>query len=1461
MTTKQRRLAPRKNTLARFSASLLMLAMIASNFPAAAIAQESDATPPPAASESITSDVSAEVEAAVDTPIVDAEASADAEVSTEVATDDATEEEPTLVEELAENVAESLGSIGIFSHAPKTITITSQVIGSTDVDCSDFSYVVTNEGGEEVATGSFDADCSVDVEVSANGTYTVTETGLTAGFVVEYADNELATNTTACEVAISTTDTEATCAITNTLDVVPPGPTATVHATKIVCDTETTLPNWGDGGPEIQATTAADFVAAHAGDCEVVPWDFEWRVGESTGDGVNPGNEVATGGAAWTSFTSTANVPAGELVWLREQFEDGYIPFSGWTTEEGVSAEFYCGSDVLNYDNYEYLDNLEEGGHYYCVAFNVPEVPTGGSCTIVSDDQTMVGTNAAVEIIANPVWSSELSGDGASWIWADADVTGEATFTRTFNASEAATATLSVAADNSYTVSVNGTPATCDGSGSGNYSNVDTCTVSLVEGTNTITFDVTNEGGAASLVNPAGLYYKLESAGANCTNVPPVTETPGQCVIESDTTTVEGGGPASYVIEPFHDAWTAVIDSVSWIWGDNEIVDPVGETTQTFTKTFTVDGTVASSTLQIAADNSYVVTLNGVEIARDESEMNYTLEGQDTITVPTSAFEEGTNTLVITVTNWAVAGATQETNPAGLKYKLTINGSECEEVENPPAETVRVIISKYLQTGTTSAQIPDGADHPDFPMTSSWSADNIGTGSGSYVLGNNEGGTWLEFSAQTTAMSLGADYTTSEVLGDLVLAPGAECQPGKYRLVGYKWGTTHGGALFNPATTTAPVFTDLMQDRHVIVINEDCDTVINPGGEDTVQVHLYKYLRSGSTTAQIANGANHPDFPLVQTYTAANMGGSGTSTIALGNGAGGSTLEFGAHTTAFSAPADYAVSETTGADLVLPPGAVCEANKYRLVGYQWGNSLAEAEAMTPTTVVPGFEDFTSDKYVIVVNEDCDDTTTPPGDPEDNMCVIVSDTTTIEGGFASSLVATIHSAWTAVINGASWIWGEEPVAEPSAGATETFTKTFTLDGTVASSTLEIAADNSYTVSLNGTQIGSSTDSTFSAETQDTIVIPGSAFVTGGNTLTFTVTNLPSEGAGPLDNPAGLLYKLTINGSDCTVTGGGENPPPTGHATTTTTIVVSPENMHGWSFVEENATGTGALVAGPGTAPLGSGSANLSVNGTGGEYLGAPNHQGTRLADITELSYATYRASGDAALAIALQLNVDADATDANTAWQGRLVYEPYYTETVATGTWQTWNTLEEGGTGNWWFSNGTLAAATSCTQADPCTWAQVEAAIPNGSIHASLGAVGFKAGSGWVSGFDGNVDAFTITTTSASSTDTTIYDFEPAGAVLSEGDDNGGGGGGGSSRSSRNRNNNNDNDDDDDGEVLGVSTDADDNGTGGGAVLGDQVSLIPFGAPNTGEGSVIPTITLGLLTIAAGVFLLRTRRLL
>jgi hypothetical protein len=210
-----------------------------------------------------------------------------------------------------------------------------------------------------------------------------------------------------------------------------------------------------------------------------------------------------------------------------------------------------------------------------------------------------------------------------------------------------------------------------------------------------------------------------------------------------------------------------------------------------------------------------------------------------------------------------------------------------------------------------------------------------------------------------------------------------------------------------------------------------------------------------------------------------------------------------------------------------------------------------------------------------------------------------------------------------------------------------------------------------------------------------------------------------------------------------------------------VTVSPGNMNGWSFQTTTSyagTPTAQMVTGPGTPPLGVGSAELTTPAAGGAaliYTSAYN--GQSLSSITSLNYAAYDAvSGNGQqfpyMAIALG-NGDV------------LFFEPPY-QTPGTGnpslpnqgptqmnTWQTWNAL----TGGWWDNNGTFSPGTYESPTVPgvgslATYAGTPS-IGDLSIEGIYLQVGYD-GTNNV----GYVDDVTIGTTASG---TTTYDFEPS----------------------------------------------------------------------------------------------------
>ncbi len=163
----------------------------------------------------------------------------------------------------------------------------------------------------------------------------------------------------------------------------PAEPEITLVGQKIVCLREADLPNWGAGAANITSTTAADWVAHRPGCTLMKGWEFEWAYYNTP----NPGdNDTGPTGGDWNLFNSYTNVPMPSdtaddtKLWVREVLPEGYIPFTGANTTENVSAEIYCHTDVLHYDNYERIDDLVEGGTYNCVAWNVEVQDDEPSC-------------------------------------------------------------------------------------------------------------------------------------------------------------------------------------------------------------------------------------------------------------------------------------------------------------------------------------------------------------------------------------------------------------------------------------------------------------------------------------------------------------------------------------------------------------------------------------------------------------------------------------------------------------------------------------------------------------------------------------------------------------------------------------------------------------------------------------------------------------------------------------------------------------------------------------------------------------------------------------------------------------------------------------------------------------------------------------------------------------------------
>ena len=185
-----------------------------------------------------------------------------------------------------------------------------------------------------------------------------------------------------------------------------------------------------------------------------------------------------------------------------------------------------------------------------------------------------------------------------------------------------------------------------------------------------------------------------------------------------------------------------------------------------------------------------------------------------------------------------------------------------------------------------------------------------------------------------------------------------------------------------------------------------------------------------------------------------------------------------------------------------------------------------------------------------------------------------------------------------------------------------------------------------------------------------------------------------------------------------------------------------------------TSTGAFVLGPGNPPLGVGSFEMRTPSSADKgTLFNFDHVGTRISDITAISYATYRnqpTPGGVALP-SINIQIDKNGGAIPSVVFMTLVYEPYINNvSIQDGVWQTWNTIP----GIWWATrpitrpDGTVCQPHSCT----LSWSEIVAAMPNATI---LGGFGVNQGSG-NGGLVGATDALTI----GYGGNTWVYDFEP-----------------------------------------------------------------------------------------------------
>ncbi len=538
------------------------------------------------------------------------------------------------------------------------------------------------------------------------------------------------------------------------------------------------------------------------------------------------------------------------------------------------------------------------------------------------ENLVLAGTNTAL------TGSIELVGGGSPWTIDSGSVTGDGISLHAFYNSSP-----------SMTLNMNGTIAS-DGSMGGDWADVN-------PGSRVGTW-ATTSGNATVPVQDQ----------SSCSDMNIVSDT------TNSVTGPDSTGPA--VATWAHPVWASA-DSLgsgaTWIWDAPLVTAPEVDQTSVFTKTFNVSGTVSSASIDLSADNGYVLKVNNVQV---DDKFAYEFNYNTTTHYDLSSYVvSGANTLEVTIKNFALAGSSEYTNPAGLLYKATVNSCEPikhEETITPAPTSSTVHIFKFINDAQATVESAGGVSFPMF--TSTYNAP-FTLGSAGWTTGD------IAYEASTSPMAIGSSYSAEENTTTALV--GTSCDNvHPYALVGYSVGNTLAEAQGANPTLTIPSFTNLQGDKYILVRNQTC-TVIPP---TFLKVHILKYLDGAKAGATSASGYQ---FPMTATWKTVNLNGgvSSSGNYALGYSHGGAADLYGADTSPMQAPADYTTNEVTDASSqVVSSANKCVPGKYLLNGYRTSAlSFADAATQTLTAAAPVFTGLTADQYVIVDNSKCPTTGT------------------------------------------------------------------------------------------------------------------------------------------------------------------------------------------------------------------------------------------------------------------------------------------------------------------------------------------------------------------------------------------------------------------------------------------------------------------------------------------------------
>lgn len=184
--------------------------------------------------------------------------------------------------------------------------------------------------------------------------------------------------------------------------------------------------------------------------------------------------------------------------------------------------------------------------------------------------------------------------------------------------------------------------------------------------------------------------------------------------------------------------------------------------------------------------------------------------------------------------------------------------------------------------------------------------------------------------------------------------------------------------------------------------------------------------------------------------------------------------------------------------------------------------------------------------------------------------------------------------------------------------------------------------------------------------------------------------------------------------------------------------------------------GSPVAETGTTATGTNALILATaDGTEkAEYGTETEFAGLKISSISSIGFTAYVTDGDVSFSsTANQPNIQMEVNPkVASKTYSSLVYNPKPIVAAESNTWRAINAaaaVTNHGEEGWYFSNGTVATTTNCTQAHLCSLTEVKAAAPEAEVSLSVGL-----GKGRDSQFQGAISEFHINATS--------YTFGPGG---------------------------------------------------------------------------------------------------